>query len=320
MVELPALIEAVTLPAAVTAVEEAFRALARRTVVQPPPLGLDLPGGQVHVKSAQLGPHEPVVVKVATGFPRNPERGLPAGDGAMVVLDAQTGQLRAVLLDRGWLTDVRTAAATAVAVRHLTGPPPRRRVAMLGTGVQADLTLRTLAAADLLAPDVVVWGRSPGAAHRLAELHQELAHSVTAAATAADAVAGADVVITVTAARAPILSGAWLAPDALVVAVGADSPGKRECDSDVLTRTTLIVADAKEQALRLGELQHAPAGVLGARIVELAHVVEPSGGSSETLVGIRLCDLTGVSAADAAIATVALTAILPNDGVTPEQG
>jgi len=173
VLDLTTITRAVTLPDAVTAVEDAFRALAQRTVLQPPPTGLDLPGGEVHVKSAQLGPHQPVVVKIASGFGGNPQRGLPAGDGVIVVLDPDTGQLRAVLLDHGWLTDVRTAAATAVAARHLAGPLPQERLAVLGTGVQADLTLRTLGAVGLL-PGEVAASRLHKAGKRLAVIEAEL--------------------------------------------------------------------------------------------------------------------------------------------------
>jgi ornithine cyclodeaminase/alanine dehydrogenase-like protein (mu-crystallin family) len=304
VLDLPALIGAVTLPEAVTAVEEAFRALAHRTVLQPAPTSLGLPGGEVHVKSAQLGPGQPVVVKVATGFAGNAARRLPPGDGAMVVLHPDTGQVRAVLLDHGWLTDVRTAAATAVAVRHLAGPTPRRRLALLGTGVQADLTLSTLATVGLLPAETAVWGRNLAAARRLAGQHVETGGRISATSSAQHAVEGADLVITVTAARSPVLSGAWLAPDALVVAVGADTRGKRECDAQVLTRATRIVVDSLQQATRLGELQHAPTSRLNAPVVDLADLVAaPTGPHAD---GIQVCDLTGVGATDAAIAAVAL--------------
>ncbi len=309
VLDLPTLTRAVTLPDAVTAVEDAFRALAQRTVLQPPPTGLDLPGGEVHVKSAQLGPHQPVVVKIASGFGGNPQRGLPAGDGVIVVLDPDTGQLRAVLLDHGWLTDVRTAAATAVAVRHLAGPLPRERLAVLGTGVQADLTLRTLGAVGLLPAQTAVWGRDPAAAQQLVDRHVRTADRITATPAARQAVDGADLVITVTAARAPVLSGAWLAPDAFVVAVGADSPGKRELDAQVLTRATRVVVDSPEQSAQLGELQHTPAGGLTAPVMELGDFV-----AAPTRIharGIQVCDLTGVGAADAAITALALKAAAP---------
>lgn len=304
IISLPALIAAVTLPEAVIAVEQAFRLLARHQVRQPSPIGLDLPAGQIHIKSAQLSPEQPVVVKVATGFPRNPAQGLPAGDGAMMVLDPNTGQLKAVLLDRGWLTDLRTAATTAIAVRTLSHPS--RRLGLLGTGVQADLTLHTLDSVGLLPPDIVIWGRDPVAAQRLADRHADRSAALVAAESVQMAVDGADLVITVTAAREPILAGAWLTANALIIAVGADSPGKRECDADVLTRASRIVTDSRDQAIRLGELQHAvdPASY---PIVELAHLVA----QPDVVSGIQLCDLTGVGAADAAVGALAVQRCRP---------
>lgn len=299
---------AVSLPAAVAAVEQAFRAIARGTVTQPLPVGFDLRDGEVHVKAAQLAPDEPVVVKVATGFTRNVARGLPSGDGTLLVVDSTTGQVVAVLLDRGWLTDVRTAAVTALAVGCLA-VRPIRKLAVMGTGVQADLTLRTLAAVDCLPADTVLWGRNRPAAQRLAERRRDVVPNLHAVAAAPDAVDDADVVITVTAARSPVVCGSWLATDALVVAVGADSLGKRECDDQVLARASRIVVDSRRQAELVGELQHVPRGGPAVEPVELATVVADG---VDPIDGIQLCDLTGVGAADAAIAAAALAASSPS--------
>lgn len=155
VLDVATLASVVTLHAAVDAVERAFRAIAHGRVVQPSPMGFDLANGEIHVKAAQLTPNEPVVVKVASGFTGNLTHGLPAGDGRCVVLDPTTGQLCAVLLDRGWLTDVRTAAVTALAVRCLASHP-LRKLALLGTGMQADLSLQVLSAVCHLPPDGAV--------------------------------------------------------------------------------------------------------------------------------------------------------------------
>lgn len=308
---------AVTLPAAVTAVEGAFRALARGHVTQPPPMGLELPAGQVHVKSAQLGHGQPVVVKVATGFPGNTDRGLASGDGLMLALDPGTGGVTAVLLDRGWLTDVRTAAATAVAVRYLASAP-LRRLALLGTGVQARLTLRTLDAVGLLPGDVAVWGRAASSTEHLVG-HPDLNRlRLTVASSARAAVHDADLVITVTAAREPVLRGDWLTDRALVIAVGADSPGKRECDDTVLRRARRVIVDDREQSTHVGELQHHTASrAAPPHVLELGAVLlDPDAADS---AGIRLCDLTGLGAHDAAIAALALSSALDSSGGTSPQ-
>lgn len=294
----------VALPAAVQAVEGAFRTLAQGEVTQPPAMGLELPAGEIHVKAAHLGLGHLLVVKIATGFPGNVGQGLPSGDGLMVALDPGTGQVAAVLLDRGWLTDVRTAAATAVAVRHLSSAPAQR-LALMGTGVQAGLTLRVLHAVGLLPPEVAVWGRTPGNAERLVGLQGLADLGLRVVGAARDAVDGADLVITATGARVPVLRGDWLGENALVITVGADSPGKRECDEVVLGRAARIVVDDVGQAGRLGELQHAAEGTMTGRVVELgALLVGRHAGHS---AGITLCDLTGLGVQDAAVAALALS-------------
>lgn len=295
---------AVALPAAVPAVEDAFRTLAQGGVTQPSAMGLDLPAGEVHVKAAHLGPGHLLVVKIATGFPGNVQQGLPSGDGLMVALDPGTGRVAAVLLDRGWLTDVRTAAATAVAVRHLSSTPAQR-LALLGTGVQADLTLRVLDAVGLLPPEVAVWGRSPGNAERLLGRPGLADLGLTVAEAPRHAVDGADLAITTTGAREPVLQGDWLTDSALIVAVGADSPGKRECDKVVLDRVNRIVVDDLRQAARLGELQHAAVGTTTGRVVELGTLLIRRHGDHSA--GITLCDLTGLGVQDAAVAALALS-------------
>jgi len=177
---------------------------------------------------------------------------------------------------------------------------------VLGTGVQARLTLLALRSIGRLPAHVAVWGRTTNNAHRLSTEPglRELGLQVVAAA--ADAVRGADVVITTTAAREPILHGRWLQADALVVAVGADSPGKRECDDTTLRRADQLVVDDLQQAVRLGELQHDPTpAATTARLSNLGALLTSTGTARTT--GICLCDLTGLGAHDAAIATLALT-------------
>jgi len=127
--------------------------------------------------------------------------------------------------------------------------------------------------------------------------------------TAADAVTDADIVITTTSSRTPILRGEWLSDHALVIAVGADSIGKRECDDTVLRRATRFVTDNCEQSAQLGELQHLPDDCRATRTVELGVLLSQKDHASPQ--GIQLVDLTGIGAQDAAIAELALAANLP---------
>jgi ornithine cyclodeaminase len=127
---------------AVERVETAFSALAAGVVTMPPILRLDIPEfrGEVDVKTAYVPGLDGFVIKISPGFFDNPKIGLPSTNGMMVLLDARTGLIQALLLDNGYLTNVRTAAAGAVAARYLARPEAQV-AAVLGAGVQARLQL-----------------------------------------------------------------------------------------------------------------------------------------------------------------------------------
>ena len=301
-----------TEPLALEAVERAFAALASGRARQPPPLSLELPEvrGEVHAKGAALEGAPVFALKVATGFYDNPERGLPTGSGLVLVFDAATGFPLALLADDGYLTELRTGAAGALAVR-LLAPERVERAAVIGTGVQARFQLRAIARVRDLG-EVRAW--SPDAAHVRAycqEMEEESGLSVRPAGSAERAVEGADLVVTVTPARSPVLRAGWLRPDATVVAVGSDGPEKQELEAEVLAGAGKVVTDLREQCARLGELHHAvEAGLLTPDEVhaDLGEVVlgERPGREGDELV---VCDLTGVGAQDAALAEAVWTAL-----------
>lgn len=292
---------------ALEAVETAFRALAEGRVRQPPPLGLEVPEsrGEVHVKGAYLQGERVFAIKVASGFYDNPERGLPTGSGLVLVFDTATGFPLAMFQDNGYLTELRTGAAGALATR-LLAPDKLDRVAVLGSGVQARYQIRAIAGVRRWS-ETVAWSPNPDhAAAYCSEMKAAVDRPFRPAASAREAVEGADLVITVTPARRPFIEASWLVPHATVVAVGSDGPGKQELAADVLARADRVVADHREQCLRLGETHHAvEAGVLNpASVDELGAVLtgaRPGRQGRELIV----CDLTGVGAQDAAIAASA---------------
>ena len=293
---------------ALEAAEIAFRALAEDRVELPPPMGLDLPevDGEVHVKSAFLKGAPIFAVKIASGFYQNAARGLPTGSGLILVFDAETGFPALLLDDHGYLTDLRTAAAGALAAR-LLAMDPLRTVAVLGSGIQARYQLRALS--HVRSWDrTFAWSRdSEGLAAYCAEMEGELGTPFSAAATPEDALRGADLVITATPSRQPLFDPSALGNHATVIAVGSDGPNKREIPTEALARADKIVVDRLSQCLALGEVHHAvDAGVLVPESVhaELGEVLvgAKSGREEDELI---ICDLTGVGAQDAAIAQVA---------------
>ena len=293
---------------ALEAVERAFRALAEGRVMQPPPMGLEVApvDGEVHVKGAYLTGAPVFAVKVASGFYRNARRGLPTGSGLVLVFDADTGFPLALFQDNGYLTDLRTAAAGALATKLLT-PVSLGTVAIVGSGVQARFQARAIAGVRTWRR-LVVWGRDRRRAEQCcADLTAALQQPVEAATTVEAAVRGADLVVTVTPSCEPIVEADWLAPGSTVVAVGSDGPDKQELETAVLARADKVVADRMAQCVELGEIHHAvAAGVITREQLhgELGQVVtgEVSGREANERI---VCDLTGVGAQDAAIAETA---------------
>ncbi len=301
---------AVTAAEAVDAIEEAFAALARGEARLPDVINLDIPEahGEVHVKGAHLKGAPVFVIKIASGFYDNPEKGLPSGSGLMLAFDATTGFPAALLLDNGYLTDLRTGAAGAVAAKFLS-KPVLDKVAVIGTGIQARFQLRALAVVRDITR-VAMWGRTKAHAEQAAEeMADELGADVRVAPSIETALRGADLIITVTPSREPLIEAGWVERGSHITAVGSDGPDKQELDVAVLDRATLIVADRLSQCLRLGEIHHAvKAGVISAEDVagELGQVIigQVSGRTDEHQ--ITVCDLTGVGVQDAAIATLAI--------------
>lgn len=298
-------------PAAVDVVEQAFRALAGGKVVMPPILSMDIPDahGEVDVKTAYIPGFDGFAIKVSPGFFDNPKLGLPSLNGLMILFSAKTGLVDALLLDNGYLTDVRTAAAGAVAARHLA-PRDVSTAGVLGAGVQARLQIQ---AAHLVRPfkKVLVWARD---AAKAAACARDINSAIGVEAIATDDPAGlvrdSQLVITTTPSRMPILQAAWLHPGLHITAMGADQAGKNEIDPAAIAAADLFVCDRVSQSENVGELRSVrAAGHLGSIVPpELGEVIAGTKPGRTSDRDITICDLTGTGAQDTAIATFALRA------------
>lgn len=303
--------QAVSMPEAMMVVEDAFAALARGEARLPDVIGLEIPevDGEFHVKGAHLQGAPYAIFKVASGFWENPARGLPTSSGLMMAFDATTGFPAALLLDNGYLTDLRTGAAGGVAANYLANPV-LEKVAIIGSGLQARYQLRAVAAVRQLDGRVAVWGRNRAHAEAYArEMVAELDVDVGVAPDVEVALRNAGLVVTTTPSRQPLIEAGWLSRGLHINAVGSDAPDKQELDVSVLARADIVFADRLSQCSRLGEIHHAvEAGVIDADDVagELGDLIigRAPGRTSEDQ--ITVCDLTGVGVQDAAIASLAL--------------
>lgn len=293
---------------AVDCVENAFRALAGGGVVMPPILSMAIEdyNGEVDVKTAYVPDLDSFAIKMSPGFFDNPKIGLPSTSGLMILFASRTGQVEALLLDNGYLTDARTAAAGAVAARHLAREDASA-AAILGTGMQARLQLTALC---LVRPitRAVIWGRDPAKARALAsEMTDALNITVDASDDPAGAVSASDVVVTTTPSTTPVLMADWLRPGQHITAMGSDQHIKNELEPACLHRADVYVPDRLSQTRAMGELRSAiDAGLIAAeaRFPELGDVI--AGGRGRTSPDqITIADLTGTGVQDTAIATLA---------------
>ncbi|RWC58226.1 cyclodeaminase [Mesorhizobium sp.] len=294
---------------AVACVENAFRALATLPVAMPPILRLDIPEhrGEVDVKTAYVPGIDGFAIKISPGFFDNPKLGLPSVNGMMVLLSAKTGLVEALLLDNGYLTDVRTAAAGAVAAKHLSRPDSSV-AAIFGAGVQAGLQLEALMLVRPIA-EARIWARDAAKAEMTAAaLREKLSIVVRAEPDAANAVADADIIVTTTPSTEPLIKAGFVSAGQHITAMGSDAEHKNEIAPAILRMADLYVADSASQTRRLGELHHAiAAGVMeaDAEVTELGQIIAGAKHGRRSAGDLTVADLTGTGVQDTAIATLA---------------
>ena len=295
----------VTMDDAIAAVEQGFRAFNSDEAVVPFPVALNVPDGHgdIHIKPGYMKGSSSYTVKIASGFYDNPERGLPVSHGMLLLFDSRTGYPVCFEVDRCFLTDLRTAAAGAVAAKVLA-KNKISKVAVIGTGTQARLQVIALSKVRNF-QELRVWGRDREKAEAYAsDMSGKLAAKVVVAETAEEAVRGSDVVITATMSSSPVVKVDWISGGAHITAMGSDEPGKQELDTKILARADKVVVDSLKQCARLGEVHHAlEDGSMeeGDVHAELGEVLLGKKPGRESDKEVTVCDLTGIAIQDVAI-------------------
>ena len=254
VIELPEIRQALVYSEVIDRMRDALIAQSRGECDTPMPMHLAIEdqAAEVHIKSSYRRGGRYFAVKIASTFPHNPERGLAAGNGMMVLSSAESGEPVAFLADAGHLTDVRTAAVAAMTARELGRT--NRVIGILGTGIQGRLQAR-LHAEVLTLDRIWIWGRTP---ERVEECRRDLADlaEISIAESPTEVADNARLIITATASRQPLLYD--VSPGTHISAVGSDSPGKQELAPEILRTASLLLVDSWRQCEKLGELQHAP--------------------------------------------------------------
>jgi alanine dehydrogenase len=297
-------------------VEEAFRKYALGELPAPGVLAAHTEQGGFHIKTAmsvdRTGRY--FAAKANANFPSNPARlGLPTIQGLVLLFDAANGRPLAVL-DSIELTIQRTAAATAIAAKHLARAGSRT-LAVCGCGAQA---LAQLAAIRAVLPieRCLAFDLDATHAHAFADTAASLGMPSTVASDLAGALAVSDVVVTCTPSRRPFIGPNDVRPGTFIAAVGADNPDKQELDPALLARSTVVV-DVLEQCAAIGELHHAlDAGVMtrGGVYAELGSLVAGRAPGRQTRNEITVFDSTGAALQDAAAAAAVYAKAVQEQG------
>jgi ornithine cyclodeaminase len=292
-------------------IEEGFCAYSRGEVVVPPvgEMIFEDPPGDVHIKYGYIKGDDYYVIKIASGFYRDERPGISLPNGMMLLFNRRTGEPKAILLDEGHLTNVRTAAAGAVVAKYLA-PTKVVRAGILGAGVQGRMQLEYLRRVREFS-EAMVWGLNQAELDAYRTDMEPLGFRIATTLDPGEVAASCNVIVTCTPATKPLLRAGQVRRGTHITAMGSDTAEKQELDPDILARADRIVVDSLSQSRERGEVHQAVrAGVImGSRIVELGDVIMDPGLRRASEDEITVADLTGVAVQDIQIAKAVLAGL-----------
>ncbi|MFW2570240.1 hypothetical protein [Legionella sp. 29fVS95] len=301
LAEIKELLHAVNL---IPKLEEGFVAYSMGNTVMPPvgELCFTNPPGDVHIKYGYINGDEFYVVKIASGFYENPELNLPSSHGLMLLFSQKTGVLQAILLDEGYLTDVRTAVAGAIAAKYLA-PRIVDRVGIVGTGTQARLQLYFLQQI-VSCKDILVWGRDQTKLLAFQNQMQNETCRIKITQSMDVLTDSCNLIVTTTPSSVPILFANQIRKGTHITAVGADTPLKQELDENIFAEAELIITDSISQSIERGDVAHALRKKIIAKtqLIELGAIIAGLERGRSNDKQITIADLTGLAVQDLQIA------------------
>jgi len=288
----------------IAAMQEGFIQYSNGNTVVPPvgELLFENPPGDVHIKYGYIKQNDFYVIKIASGFYENSKLGLPSSQGLMLLFSQKTGTLKCILLDEGHLTNIRTAAAGALAAKYFA-PKQLNAVGIIGTGTQAKMQLLQLQKSKPC-KTVWLWGRNKDHTQQLkTALGEE--YEVHIATSCAEVAQNTNLIITTTPSETPLLKAADIKAGTLIIAVGSDTKDKQELESEILQKADLLIVDSIPQSKSRGEVYKATMAALitPEKVVELGQAIQQSNLQRTNENQIIVVDLTGVAVQDIMIAS-----------------
>lgn len=286
--------------------KRAYQLFSQGKTITPPFTVFTIPEskGSVHFKCGYVPGEKYFAMKYSGAFYGNEKLGLSNFLGLFIVFNAKTGEVEAIIDDKGYLTDYRTGVAGAIATSTLANPESKT-VAMIGTGVQARMQLFSLLQVMPNIQNLNVWGRSESGMAKYIQEVKELYPNlnVITCKNAQKAVENADIIYTVTYSEKPIIRADWIKKGVHITAVGACEPSMQELDSQIIEMADKVYTDSKEACAQNGELHHAldMGFVTKEDVFELGEAITSK--SIRRSTDITVCDLVGIGFQDAVIAS-----------------
>jgi ornithine cyclodeaminase len=282
------------------AVEQGFVAYSEGKVVVPPvgEMIFEDPPGEAHIKYGFIKNDEYYVIKIASGFYENYKINLPTNAGLILLFSQKSGQLLSVLLDEGYLTAVRTAAAGAVVAKYLA-PKHVNCIGVFGTGSQGRMQVEYLKPI-LNCMDVMVWGINQKELEVYKRYMQPRGYNIHTTQDPNLIASSCNFIVMATPSETPLLYSDQIKKGIHITAMGSDTSEKQELDEKILQMADIVVTDSFDQCQSRGEIYHAlNAGVLEAdELVELGNVILSKDLRRISDEQITVADLTGVAVQD----------------------
>ena len=284
----------------IEAIEEGFVAYSQGKVVVPPigEMIFEDPPGDAHIKYGFIKNDDYYVVKIASGFYNNPKIGLPGNAGLMLLFNQKTGQLICILLDQGYLTNVRTAAAGAVVAKYMA-PKKLRRIGIFGAGVQGRMQLQYLSKV-VECREATVWGLNQEELDAYRRDMEPQGFAIQTTLEPETIASTCNLIVSCTPSKSPLLKADQIRKGTHITAMGSDTPEKQELDPAILKKADRVVVDSISQVMERGESFHAMnAGMIRKEdLVELGNVIDDKGLRRASDDEITVTDLTGVAVQD----------------------
>jgi ornithine cyclodeaminase len=289
-------------------IEQGFVAYSKGLAVVPPvgELIFDNPQGETHIKYGYIKQQPYYVVKIASGFYENPKLGIKSSQGLMLLFSQLTGELQAILLDEGHLTDIRTAIASMITLKYLA-PKHIDAIGIIGTGIQARLQLAFLEqVCDC--KNIVIWGRNPLNSFAFQQDFQGSPFQIRIAHSTTELSQFCNVIITTTPSLSPLLAANQIRKGTHITAIGSDTTDKIELSPSIIANSDKIVSDSIVQSQSRGEVfQARKHGYLDeTKLIELGNLIQNPKLGRTNEEQITVADLTGVAVQDIMIATAIL--------------